>query len=34
MWNSKKPNKKELENYKKVAELCARLLGRKIRRIK
>jgi hypothetical protein len=34
MWNSKIPNKKELKNYKKIAELCAILLGRKIRKLK
>ena len=35
MWDSKKPNnKKELENYKKIAILCAILLGKRIRRTK
>jgi len=35
MWDYKKPkNKKELENVKKIAILCAVFLGKKIKRIK
>ena len=34
MWNPKIPNKRELKNYKKIANLCAILLGKKLKEIK